>query len=164
MRHASSSSRLAADTNRGELPSHLTGGGAGPGMADGHKKRPARARFATLGSPSWGLSPPARAGTLAVAARLPGRSCDLPLVIASLQASRTSVLDSSPQHKDTSRNSTCAWMALIGRSRSLSTAVAIARRSRSFRVVPLSKNQRHVSWGSVTGPQCELRACCKTCA
>ena len=41
--------------------------------------------------PIRGPSPPARAGTLAVAARLPGRSCDLPLVIAPLQFTRTNV-------------------------------------------------------------------------
>jgi len=41
--------------------------------------------------PIRGLSPPARAGTLAVAARLPGRSCDPPLVIAPLRLTRTNV-------------------------------------------------------------------------
>src|SRR5215213_2624019 len=92
MRHASSSSLLAADTNRGEQSRRWAEGRPVRGWLAGHKKCLARARLATLGSPSWGLSPPARAGTLAVAARLPGRSYNLPLVIASLQLSRTSVL------------------------------------------------------------------------
>ena len=63
-------------------------------------KKPSRSEgHATLGSSCEAHPSLTEAGTLAVAARLPGTSADLPLAIAPLRLIRTNVLYGCPLHR-----------------------------------------------------------------